>query len=499
MAAIIVLDAGTGGAKCAVFDAVGRRRAAHREAWLYTISENADFPFVKNFAFDPDVFWQALCRCVRAAVAASDLSADEVIGVVTTSQRQGCVFLGADGKELYAGPNLDTRGFSEGIDVLNTLGGDRLYEITGHSAPFIFPIARYLWFRKHDPHQVAHLLMINDWMTYRLSNVAAAEVSNATESMLFDLQQRTWSQEILDRFAIPASILPPVRQPGERIGALTAAAAAATGLAPGTPVFVGGADTQCGLLGAGATDAGDIAAILGTTTPVQAVVDHATFDPSATLWAGCHVVPERWVVESNAGDTGDAYNWFVDLLVHERNGRYDAAEQLAAAHARGSTFTFAGPCIFDLTKMRHDKPGGILFPFPAMHIRPPAGELLYSFLESVAFAVRGNMEQLRSVTGHSPSRLIIGGGMSRNRLLVHLLADVTGLPVQRADEPESAALGAAMLVAVGAGHYPDLSSAARAMSRHHMVEAKPVQVEAYAIKYAKWQELNDALDHASIG
>ena len=57
--------------------------------------------------------------------------------------------------------------------------------------------------------------------------------------------------------------------------------------------------------GAGAIEPGDVAAILGTTCPLQAVVDRPTLDPRANLWAGCHVVPGRWVIEANVGSTGD--------------------------------------------------------------------------------------------------------------------------------------------------------------------------------------------------
>src|SRR4029453_17324389 len=112
----------------------------------------------------------------------------------------------------------------------------------------------------------------------------------------------------------------------------------------------------------------------------------------------------------------------------------------------------------------------ILFPFPTMHMRPDAGELLRAFLESIAFAVRGNMEQLQTVTGRWPEKLLCGGGMSRNALLIELLADVAAMPVQQATEPESAALGVAMLLATGAGLYANLATAARAMGRHEMRE-----------------------------
>jgi autoinducer 2 (AI-2) kinase len=496
--AIVVLDAGTGGAKCTVFDADGRLLAARGERWDYTVVANPDVPMVKEYAFDPEGFWQILARCTRAALQAAGVAPGDVLGVATTSQREGCVFLDAQGREIYAGPNLDSRAFMEGLEVLGTLGPQRLYEITGHSAPFIFPLARYLWYRKRGGAAVARLLMINDWMTYRLCGAASTEPSNAAESMLFDLRGRDWSAEILQQFEIPAEILPPIFCAGERVGAVHEAAAALTGLATGTPVFAGGADTQCALLGAGAIEVGDVAVILGTTTPVQAVVAEPLLDPAANLWAGCHVVPQRWVIESNAGSTGDAYLWLLDLLVHTAGDRYARAEALARAQEDSGTFTFIGPRIFDLTKLRPDMPGGVLFRFPTLQLRPSAGAVLRAFLESVAYAVRANIAQIEAVTGRPTARLVAGGGMSRNDLLMHLIADAVGVPVSRAREAENTGLGCAILVASGAGAYPDIASAARAMCRHDDVAPDPQRGAAIESGFAKWRELYERLETLSV-
>ena len=459
---------------------------------------NPDVPMVKEYSFDAEAFWQILARCTRAALQDAGIAPRDVIGVATTSQREGCVFLDAAGGELYAGPNLDSRGFMEGLEVLGALGVERLYEITGHSAPFIFPLARYLWYRKHGGAPVARLLMINDWMTYRLCGAPSTEPSNATESMLFDLRRREWSTEILELFDIPAAILPPLFAAGERVGAVHAAAAAATGLAAGTPVFTGGADTQCALLGAGAVEAGDVAVILGTTTPVQSVVAAPLLDPAANLWAGCHVVPDRWVIESNAGSTGDAYLWLLDLLVQTPGDRYARAEALARAAEDTGTFAFIGPRVFNLTKLRPDMPGGVLFRFPTLQLRPGVGDVLRAFLESIAYAVRANVAQIEAVTGVPTTSLIVGGGMSRNALLLELIADALNIPLRRACEAESTGLGCAILVASGSGLYPDIASAAHVMCRHEDIAPRPDRRAQCASGFAKWRELYESLENLSV-
>jgi autoinducer 2 (AI-2) kinase len=342
--------------------------------------------------------------------------------------------------------------------------------------------------------------MINDWMTYRLCGELTAEPSNASESMLFDFRQRRWSEEILGLFEIPESVLPPVYAPGERIGAVSAEAAATTGLAAGTPVFMGGADTQCSLLGAGALEPGDVGVILGTTTPVQAVVGEPTLDPASNLWAGCHVVPERWVIEANVGASGDAYEWLLGLLVHgaEAEGRHVRAEEMMREATGGDTHLFIGPRIFDLTKIRPDLPGGIVFRFPAMQLRPSAGDLLRAFIESLAFAVRCNLSLLEPLTGGPAERLIAGGGMTRSRRLVQTLADVTGLGVRCATEAECTGLGVAILAAAGAGLHSDLASAAKAMCRHEDFAPDAETRGRYELGFAKWCELYNELDKLAI-
>jgi autoinducer 2 (AI-2) kinase len=499
MSVFVTLDAGTGGGKCVIFDAAGTLLGAHREPWEYELTLNPDIPFVKEFSFSAPAFWDIMCRCTRLALEKSGVAPADVAGIATTSQREGCVFLDAHGTEIYAGPNIDARGFNEGFEVLNTLGNERLYAITGHSAPFIFPIARYLWFRKHGTAAVAHLLMINDWLTYRLSGELSAEPSNATESMLFDLKQRAWSDEILTTFDIPRSILPPVYRCGDRVGTLTAAAAAATGLLAGTPVFVGGADTQCSLLGAGAVEPGATGATLGTTTPVQTVVDRAVFDPTCNLWVGCHVVPDRWVLESNAGDTGNAYLWLLDLVSGgaPRDQLYQLGEQLAAESFGPPTMLFIGPSIFNIMKMRFNRAGGMLFPFPALHVRPDRATLVRAFLESIGYALRANIEQIVAVTKQPAAALTLSGGMSRSAALTRAIADILGVPALVAHEPESAALGCAMLMMASTTH-TNLPTAVATMLKHRRIEPDPAQHERYEGPYAKWRELYDRLDDIEI-
>ena len=371
MSIVLALDAGTGSAKCAAIDEDGLIRGFATEPWEYQVTANADVPMVREYSFDPDIFWGVLGRCARTATA--DVDPSEIVGVVATSQREGCVFLGSDGREIYAGPNLDSRAFLEGLEILEKLGPERLYEISGHSAPFIFPLARYLYFAKHDKRPIARMLMINDWMVHRACGAYLSEPSNAAESMIFDVSSRSWSEEIIACFNLDPAILPRIADSGTFAGKVSTRAADDLGVPVGTPVYLGGADTQCGLVGVGAVAAGDLGAMLGTTSPLQAITDQPVLDPDCNLWSGCHVTPDHWVLESNVGSTGDSYDWFVDLLVPPGPDRYDRAEALARAAPAASVLSFAGPRVFDLTRFARIFPARSSFHSPPCNFgRAPA-------------------------------------------------------------------------------------------------------------------------------
>ncbi len=496
MPVVLVLDAGTGGAKCSVVDHSGAVRATAAERWEYEVVANALVPMVREYAFDPDRFWQTIGRCARRAL--SQAATEEVVGVVTTSQREGCVFLDDAGKEVYAGPNLDSRAFMEGLRILEELGASRLYQITGHTAPFIFPLARYLWFRANDERPLSKLLMINDWMIYRACGEIVSEPSNATESMIFDFRERQWSEEVCRLFEVDPAALAPIHPNGSVVGALSPTAAVDLGLPEGTPIYTGGADTQCGLLGVGATTPGDVAVTLGTTSPVQCVVAEPCLDPAENLWAGCHVLPASWVLESNAGSTGDAYEWLVGLTIGTDEGRHERALTAAQAAAPFEGFSYIGPRIFDINKTRPDLPGALFFPFPALQLRPGPGELVRSLIESVACAVRANLEQLERVVGSFDATLAVGGGMSRSPLLVQTVADVLGRPIRLADTAESTAVGCAALTFAGSSFYAGVAEAAGAMCRSTEITPDPESREAAEAGYAKWRGVYDVLDGMSI-
>jgi len=482
------LDYGTGGGKCAIFDAAGKRLAVAREAWTYQRIAYEHEQLMVGYGFDPHAFWSALGRCARQAMEESGIAASAVAGVAATAQRLGTVLLDARGREVYAAPNMDGRGLEGGFEVLEKLSLERAVRITGHWPPFVSSLARLLRFRKQpEQPKVAYVLTLNDWMTYRLCGALASEPSNAGESMLLDVGARGWSKEVLDLFEIDERLLPPVVEPGTPLGKLTDDAAAHTGLAAGTPVFAGGADTQCALLGAGVFEEGHAAAVLGTTTPVMLAVSSAQFDPEGKLWTGCHARAAGWTLESNAGETGTAFEWLLALLGMNGDDVYERAESLMQSRDGNLVTSFAGPHVFDLVNFDPNRPAGFLFRPPPLGERPGQGSFLHGFLAGIAYATRANLEQIEAMRGGPALSLTLTGGMTRLPTLLAEFARTTRVPLLLSDEPHATALGAALLASVGSRTHADVDSAVRAMVRTRSIEV--AGAEAGEADYGRWRAL----------
>ncbi|MDI3280403.1 MAG: FGGY family carbohydrate kinase [Bacillota bacterium] len=462
---VAAFDFGTGGGRCAIFDLAGRRVGLGYRPWRYRQPDPAD-PSVREF--DPALFWAELCQALAEARQQAGVEASQIAAVSATGQREGIVLLDEAGRELYAGPNIDYRG-RDGNRWLAEHLGEEIYRRSGHWPEGFFAPGRLWWLRQRAPElfqRARHLLTIPDWILFRLSGAAVSEPTAAVETLLWDLETSAWNTSLLARLEIPPHLCPPLATAGRVVGRVTEEAARQTGLAPGTPVVAGGADTQCALLGAGVLDPGSTGVVSGTTTPIQLVTARPVLDPRRRTWTCPHLLPGRWVVEANARLTGLVFRWLRDSFYGGLDPR--AAEELmleeaeSAGAGAGGTFAFLGPVISCASAPQPER--SLLWGLrPEREGGRARGQVVRAFLENIAYAVRANVELAELIGGLVNTRVVLTGGGSRHPLLPRLVAAVLGRSITVAAESESAALGAAICAAAGAGCYPDLKAAAAAM------------------------------------
>jgi sugar (pentulose or hexulose) kinase len=495
---VLAVDAGSGGGRALVIDLGGRLLSSSVRKWEYETPADAG-PMAKEF--DPREFWRIICELVREAIAQANVSPSDIIAVSSASQREGVVFLDAEGRELYAGPNVDIRALIEGFAIDAECGED-VYRITGHGPSLLFTPARLKWFQANRPEvyeRIDTVLTISDWIVYRLSGERVGEASCMSDSGLMDIHEVAWSAHLIDRLDLPSKVCPPVVTAGTRVGTVTETAAKGCGLAAGTTVVAGGADSQCGLLGMGVGGPGEVGIVAGWSGVVQIVTAEPVIDGKGRLWSGCHVLPGRWVLESNAHETGGAYSWLRDLLLgdvlddQQAYLKMDAMAQDVPVGAEG-VVAFIGPRLMDISRL---KPlvGGFVFSITPSVASVEKKHLIRAGVENVCFALKGNLGQLEEVSGLQPSMVCVGGGLAQSDFLVQTLADVLARPIVAFQVRHVTSWGAAMCAAVGGGAYSDLPQAMSAMrpdSKH--VAPDPERAGAYDACFERWLEVAGALD-----
>src|SRR5262245_58160429 len=251
---LLGIDLGGGSVRCALLDA---------ETGAVTVSALAVGALpAEGLGYDlaTDELWTRVGEASRAALARANASAEAVAGVAVTAMRFASVVLDAAGEVLLAVPNRDARSIGES----HRIGVERGEAVLAASGMWPLPIhaaPRLAWLRSARPDlysRAATLLSLSDWLNFRLCGRRVTDYSQAGCTGVFDLRKLAWNPELIDAFDLPRALFPVVRPSGERIGELSAQAARELGLAPGTPVSLGGGDTRCGLLGAGAVSDGDV-------------------------------------------------------------------------------------------------------------------------------------------------------------------------------------------------------------------------------------------------
>ena len=188
-------------------------------------------------AFDEEPTWALLAEAAREARERAGASPAEVLGIAATGMRHGSVLLDAQGRVLLATPNRDARGLGAALDLAAT-HGEALHRRTGHWPNPVQPAGRLLWLASNaascwSARQV--IFPVSDWIGFRLCGVAAAEPSQAAETLLFELEQPRWAWDWIERLGLPRRLFPEVRRAGTRLGALAPGSRRAARARAGNP------------------------------------------------------------------------------------------------------------------------------------------------------------------------------------------------------------------------------------------------------------------------
>jgi autoinducer 2 (AI-2) kinase len=493
---VLTIDVGTGSGRAVIFDRSGREVAIGQREWF--LKPVAGFPGA--FDFNTSEAWGLLVQCIREAMERASAGPERIAGVTATSMREGMVLYDREKTEIWACPNADARACSEAEEMMSAGLGEVIYRTGGDWLNIISP-ARFRWIRRQMPDLyagIAHMNMLSDWVLFKLSGRIVTDVSSGSSSGIFDLEERTWSEELVEAAELPRGIYPPVYEPGTVVGSVTAKAAGETGLREGTPVLTSGADTQMALVGTGAVEPGMFAVVGGTFWQTAMAVDRPLIDPGFRLRTLCHAVPGQWMVEGIGFFIGFTMRWFRDgFCEHEvREGEahgidpYFLMEKLADGVPPGSggvqaLFSDA----MNARKWKHGAPAFIGFDILAPKVTGRAA-CIRAIEEQAAYSSRAHYEILKEISGYDPEQITFCGGASKGFLWPRIMSDVLGLRIRIPLIKEATSLGSFLCASVALGWAADLKEAGKRTVQWER-EYLPLKrnVELYTEYYDLWRRV----------
>lgn len=488
MAYFLGIDVSTTGVKALLMDEQGQVvGTANTEQPLYT-------PYPLWSEQNPQDWWNGAVNSIRTVLSQSGVDGSQVLGVGLTGQMHGLTLLDKEGNVLRPAILWNDQRTAEQCDEIRArLGKSRLIQITGNDALTGFTAPKILWVREHEPEvyaRVHHILLPKDYVRYRLTGEFAVDCADGAGTILFNLRQRTWSDEVLKALDIPLEWLPKTYEGPEITGRITPEAAQATGLKAGTPVMAGGGDQAAQAVGVGAVQPGIVALTLGTSGVVFATTGEPFIEPEGRLHAFCHSVPGRWHLMGVMLSAAGSLRWYRDALAPGVS--YDDLLAPAADVLMGSEGLLFLPY---LTGERTPHPDPLARgAFVGLTVRHTRAHMTRAVLEGVAFGLRDGFELMKSAGLTHIEQVRVSGGGARSPLWRQILADVFDAELVTVNTTEGAAYGAALLAGVGAGIWKTVDEACSVAIRITGSTApRPEGVSFYQKAYQGYRQLYPAL------
>lgn len=440
---------------------------------------------------DPDDWYRALCIAVPAALAASGLAAGAIAAIGLSAGAHIGVLTDGDNRPLR--PALlwsDSRAAAEATELRDT-AEQRFLDLSLNRPNPTWLAPQLLWLARHEPAVVARtkrVFIAKDHLRYRLTGTWETDWSDVVGALLGDSATRGWSAELCGLIGWDPTTLPPVVDPTAVVGGLTPAAAAATGLAAGTPVVCGSNDTTVELFGCGATEPDDGAVKLATAGVTYQVSQAPLVRPPISCYP--HIVPGRFYTATGTNSCASAHRWVRDLGF----ASFDEMDALAATVEPGSDGLLFHPYLQG-ERAPHWDPL-LRASLTGMTIQHSRAHLARATYEGIAYSICDALTVAEGLGIHYGSIRLIGGG-ARSATWRQILADVLGKTIlvpANGDASFGAALVAGMGVGVYAGPADAISQAVRLKGEHR---PDPVTHDRYRQYFAIYRRIQTALVDAN--
>lgn len=477
----IGIDLGTSAVKLLLMDSDGKIvNIVSREYPLY-------FPRPGWSEQKPEDWYEQTVLGIRELIR--DVDKSQVAGISFGGQMHGLVILDEDDNVIRPAILWNDGRTTEETDYLNNvIGKEKLSEYTANIAFAGFTAPKILWVKNKEPEnfaRISKIMLPKDYIAYKLTGVHCTDVSDASGSLLFDVKNRRWSQEMCDICGITTDRLAKCCESYEAVGTLLPQVAQELGLGTSVKVAAGAGDNAAAAVGTGTVGDNMCNISLGTSGTVFISSKNFGVDKYNALHSFAHADGSYHLMGCMLS-AASCNKWWMDDII----GTKDYAAEQKAIEKLGENHVYFLPYLMG-ERSPHNNPNARAV-FLGMSMDTTRADMTQAVLEGVAFALRDSLEVAKSL-GIELTRTKICGGGARSPLWKKIIANVLNLRVDVLESEEGPSMGGAMLAAVACGEYADVEEiAAKVVKVVETVEPDAELVAKYEERYREFREIYPA-------
>ena len=364
---------------------------------------------------------------------------------------------------------------------------DFLLDNTANIAFAGFTLPKLLWVKENEAEnfsKISKVMLPKDYVAFRLSGGFCTDVSDASGTLYFDVEGRSWAKNILKEYGIKEEWLPQVLESDECAGTLKEDIANDLGLGE-VKIIIGAGDNAAAAIGTGTVKDGDCNISLGTSGTIFTVSDKFSLDRESAIHSFCSA-SRNYHQMACMLSAAVCCNWWVEKILRDDYDQVNSKESILGENQ----VMFLPYLMGERSPLNDTKVRGLFY---GMSLDTEKDHMSLAVLEGVAFALRHNIDIIRNMGINIEKSNICGGG-TKNRLWLKIIANVLGIELSIPANQEGASLGAALLAAKGvlsSAEYGELEKKIYAVTE----TIKPsVELTAkYNEKYQLWSKLYPAI------
>ena len=477
---LIGFDLGTSAVKLLLMDENGTiRKIVSKEYPL-------EFPQPGWSQQNPADWWNAVQGGISELLAGEDSS--QVRGIGAGGQMHGLVVLDENDSVIRPAILWNDGRTQKQVEYLNrTIGKEVLSRCTANIAFAGFTAPKLLWMRENEPElfaRIRKIMLPKDYINYMLTGVHSTDFSDASGTLLLDVEHRCWSKKMLAICGVSELQMPKLFESDEPVSAIRPQLAKKLGLPEDVIVCAGAGDNAAAAVGCGAVGGGKSNISLGTSGTVFITSNTFGVDRANALHSFAHA-DGGYHLMGCILSAASCNKWWIETILQTKD--FQTEELPVTREQLGENDVCFLPYLMG-ERSPHNDPAA-RGAFVGMRMDTSRAQMTQAVLEGVSFAIRDCVEIARAQGIQLQTSTLCGGG-AKSRLWRIILANVLGITLQLPQTEQGPGYGGAMLAAVACGIFPDVKTCAdRLVQIREEIKPDPVLVQKYEQRYAHWHKI----------